>query len=188
MLRPTLRPWVAYVVVLLGLIAAACAACGHAVRPDGGEGLLPIGAPAPDLAGLDQHGASHRLSDDRGHPVVVYFYPKDGTPGCTKQACAFRDAFGQYEDAGVKLYGVSADDRSDHLEFSKEHGLPFPLIADPDFVWAKAFGVSATFGMMERVSFLIDPAGRVAKVYPNVDPGVNATELLADALPLSSKK
>ena len=116
---------------------------------------------------------------------MVYFYPKDGTPGCTTEACAFRDVWQRFQDAGVRLFGISTDSTASHQSFTGEHQLPFPLIADPGETWGKAFGVSTTLGMYERVSFLIGPNGKIAKVYPDVDPGVHATEVLADATKLA---
>jgi peroxiredoxin Q/BCP len=183
----TRRAWImAIPFALAGLAAggAVLVSCGAATRPDGGEGPLPAGASAPDLQGTDQHGKIQKLSDERGHPVVVYFYPKDGTPGCTAEACAFRDAWDRFKQAGVQVLGVSTDDAASHAEFAKEERLPFPIVADPDKAWVKAFGVSTTLGMASRVSFLIDAAGKVAKVYPNVDPGVHADEVLKDAAAL----
>ena len=162
-------------------MAVVLTACGPVQRPDGGHGLLPIGAAAPDLSAADQNGQVHRLSDERGHAVVVYFYPKDGTPGCTKEACAFRDAWNRFKDKNVQVFGVSADDQASHADFAKEKKLPFPILADPDHRWASAFGVSTTLGMDSRVTFLIDPAGKVAKVYPDVDPALHADEVLGDA-------
>jgi thioredoxin-dependent peroxiredoxin len=156
-------------------------ACGGVQRPDGGEGLLPVGSAAPDLIAPDQQGKGRRISDERGRPLVVYFYPKDGTPGCTKQACAFRDAWGKYQAEGVSIFGVSADDEKSHAQFAKEQRLPFPILADPDHVWSKAFGVPKVLGMDSRVSFLIDKNGKVAKVYANVDPALHAEEVLKDA-------
>ncbi len=161
--------------------AASLAGCGGARRPDGGEGLLPVGSAAPDLAAPDQRGETHRLAAERGHPVVVYFYPKDATPGCTKEACAFRDAWTKYQAAGVQVLGVSSDDQKSHEAFAKEQSLPFPILADPDHRWAGAFGVPLKLGMTARVSFLLDKEGKVAKVYPEVDPGVHAERVLADA-------
>ncbi|RYE87040.1 MAG: peroxiredoxin, partial [Myxococcales bacterium] len=111
---------------------------------------------------------------------VVYFYPKDGTPGCTKEACAFRDVWGKYQAAGVRVLGVSEDDQASHKKFADEHRLPFSLVAD-DGSWARAFGVSTTLGMPSRVTFLIDAGGKVARVYPDVDPGVHAERVLGDA-------
>ena len=150
-------------------------------RPDGGSGLLPVGAPAPALTGTDQHGKPRSLVAERGHAVIVYFYPKDGTPGCTREACAFRDAWDRYKDAGVAIFGVSTDSEKAHAEFADEQKIPFPLLADIELRWAKAFGVRTTLGMASRVSFLIAPDGKVAKVYRDVDPGVHADEVLRDA-------
>jgi peroxiredoxin Q/BCP len=158
--------------------------CGGAVRPDGGRGLLPPGAPAPDVSARDQEGRLHRLAEARGRPVVVYFYPRDATPGCTREACAFRDAWGRYRQAGIAVFGVSTQDEASHARFAQEHRLPFPLLADTGHTWVKAFGVPVRLGMAARVSFLIGLDGRVTKVYPNVDPGVHAAQILADAASL----
>lgn len=160
---------------------AALTGCGATARPDGGKGLLPIGATAPDLAASDQHGVTRRLADERGHPVVVYFYPKDGTPGCTRQACAFRDAWDQYRAAGVTIFGVSSQDEASHARFATAERLPFSLLADPDHIWARAFGVGLTLGMTARVSFLIDASGKVVEVYPDVDPALHAGTVLERA-------
>ena len=146
--------------------------------------MLPAGSAAPDLSAVDQNGKTHRLSEEHGHPVIVYFYPKDNTPGCTKEACAFRDSWARYEKAGVQVFGVSADDQKSHEQFEKEQHLTFPILADADQKWIKAFGVSTKLGMASRVSFLIDGAGKVAKVYPDVDPGIHADEVLKDAASL----
>lgn len=164
----------------------AFVACGAVQRPDGGSGLLPVGASAPDLTAQDQHGETKRLSAERGHPVVVYFYPKDGTPGCTKEACAFRDAWDGYQKQNVTIFGVSSQGVDSHRDFAKEEKLPFSLLADPDHVWADAFGVGRTLGMTSRVSFLIDGEGKIAKVYPDVDPGLHAAEVLSDAAQLAA--
>ena len=162
-------------------LALSVGACGATTRPDGGEGLLPIGSDAPALSAVDQNGKEHRLADEKGHPVIVYFYPKDGTPGCTREACAFRDAWDKFKTANVQVFGVSTDDSKSHEEFAKEQKLPFPILADPDSKWLHAFGVPSRLGMASRVSFLIDANGKVSKVYPNVDPGIHADEVLKDA-------
>lgn len=169
---------------LPAVMAVSLAGCGATARPDGGEGLLPIGTDAPNLSAIDQHGKEHRLADEKGHPVIVYFYPKDGTPGCTKEACAFRDAWDKFKAANVQIFGVSTDDAKSHEEFAKEEKLPFPILADPNSEWVRAFGVPTRLGMASRVSFLLDPNGKVAKVYPNVDPGIHADEVLKDAAAL----
>jgi thioredoxin-dependent peroxiredoxin len=155
-------------------------ACATRQRPDGGEGHLGLGAPVPALEGVDQNGKTHRLADGRGKFLLVYFYPKDGTPGCTEEACAFRDAWDRFEAAGVTIYGVSGDDQQSHAEFATEHRLTFPLIADPDGTWSAAFGVGTFLGMTERVSFVIGPDGTIVAMYPDVDPGVHADQVLAD--------
>ncbi len=148
------------------------------MRPDGGKGLLPVGASAPDLTATTRDGTPLRLSAVRGHAAVVYFYPKDETPGCTHEACAFRDAFGKYEARHVTIFGVSRDSEESHRAFRENHTLPFPLVADEEGEVARAYGVSSTLGMAARVSFLIGADGRVARVWPNVDPGVHADQLL----------
>ncbi|MBI5533747.1 MAG: peroxiredoxin [Deltaproteobacteria bacterium] len=143
--------------------------------------MLKPGIQAPDLSAVDQNGQTRTLASERGHPVVVYFYPKDATPGCTKEACAFRDVWDRYKAAGVQVFGISADDRKSHEKFAADEKLPFPLLADPNHVWIDAFGVPTRLGMATRVSFLIAPDGKIAKVYPEVDPGVHAVQVLADA-------
>lgn len=167
------------------LLAVACN--GPVKRPDGGEGLLPVGAAAPDFSATTKTGEPTKLSAILAshEPVIVYFYPKDETPGCTKEACAFRDAWNKFQDKHVGLVGVSRDTEKSHREFVKSHNLPFPLTADEDGAVAKSYGVKSTLGMSERVSFLVGPDGKVAKVWPKVDPAIHADEVLAaaDALP-----
>lgn len=141
---------------------------------------LSVGAPAPTLRQQAHDGTMIDLGAG-GTITLVYFYPKDGTPGCTKEACAFRDVWDRYTEAGVLLVGVSTDSDASHREFAEEHALPFPLIADEDKVWAEAFGVSTTLGMASRDSFLIGPDGVIKAVYRGVDPGVHAEQVLADA-------
>lgn len=141
---------------------------------------MPVGASAPDVSAQDQTGTVKSLAAERGKPVVVFFYPKDGTPGCTKEACAFRDAWDKYQAAGVQVFGVSADDVKSKEQFAKEQQLPFPILADPEHKWSTAFGVGTKLGMMERVSFLIAPDGKIAKVYPDVDPALHANAVLGD--------
>ncbi len=159
--------------------AAYLLACGAVQRTDGGSGLLPIGAQAPTLSGSDQGGARRTIADARGGYLLVFFYPKDNTPGCTTEACALRDAWDKLQAEKLTIYGVSSDDQASHAKFATEHRLPFPLIADPDHVWSKAFGVATILGMTERVSFLIGPRGKVARVFPDVDPALHLTEVLA---------
>ena len=169
----------------LGLAVAACN--GPVKRPDGGEGLLTVGATAPDFSATTKTGESTKLSamlaakDPALRAVVVYFYPKDETPGCTKEACSFRDAWTKFQDKHVGLVGVSRDTEESHREFRKHHELPFPLAADEDGAIAKRYGVKSTLGMSERVSFLVGPDGKIARVWPKVDPAIHADEVLSAA-------
>ena len=157
--------------------------CGGAQGHTDRSKLLPVGSEVPNLIRVDHRGKVVSL---RGTPppppTLLYFYPKDGTPGCTKEACAFRDSWDKYDGAHLRVIGVSTDTEARHREFADEHNLPFSLIADPERTWSEAFGVGKFMGGMdERVSFLIDQQGRVVKVYQDVDPGLHANEVLADA-------
>jgi peroxiredoxin Q/BCP len=165
---------------ILFSLASLVLGCAAAQRTGGGTGLLPAGSAAPDLSGVDQDGKPRALKETLGSPTVVYFYPKDETPGCTKEACAFRDVWKKYEDAGVKLFGVSRDTASSHQAFAGKHKLTFPLISDENGVWAAAFGVATRLGMYQRVTFLLGRDGKVLKVYDNVNPGVHALDVLKD--------
>jgi thioredoxin-dependent peroxiredoxin len=160
----------------------ALLACGQPERPDGGSGLLAVGATAPDFEGSDAAGAPLRLSQARGKLVVVYFYPKDETPGCTKQACAFRDSYAKFEQAGVAVFGVSRDSQRSHQEFRAHHQLPFALVADEAGTVQRAYGVPSKLpGVSARVTFLVDRAGKIARVWPEVNPVLNVTEVLTAA-------
>ena len=143
------------------------------------EQMLSVGDPTPKLSATGHEGTQLDLGA-LDKPTLVYFYPRDGTPGCTKEACAIRDIWNEYEAAGVLVVGVSTDDKTSHEKFAAEHELPFPLVADTDKEWAKSFGVSSRAGFLERVSFLLAPDGTIAKVYPGVDPGIHAREVLDD--------
>jgi thioredoxin-dependent peroxiredoxin len=144
------------------------------------EPMLAVGAPAPDVAGADAKGTTFKLSAQKGKYAIVYFYPKDDTPGCTKEACAFRDAFDKFVAAGVTIFGVSRDAEPSHKAFQQKYTLPFPLVADVSGTVQKAYRVpSNIFGGYKRVSFLVGPDGKIARVFPDVDPGVHAKELLA---------
>ena len=169
-------------VLILASALTPTLACGTTVkRPDGGAGLLPVGSVAPDVTAEDAKGQPVHLSDYRGKPVVVYFYPADDTPGCTKEACAFRDVWKKFEKADVIVIGVSSNDAEKHRAFRKKHNLPFPLAADVDGTAGKAYGVPKTVFGYDRVTFLVAGDGRVAKVWPEVDPGVHAEEVLKAA-------
>ncbi len=149
---------------------------------------MPItaGKPAPDFELLDDAGKSRHLSDFRGHPVILYFYPKDDTPGCTTEACNFRDDYSAYQKAGVTILGVSADSVTSHAKFKAKYGLPFPLLADPDHKICDAYGVWGLKKMMgreyegiRRTTFLIDAQGKVTHIYEDVKPAEHSQELLA---------
>jgi len=167
--------------LLIALSVGGCA--GATERPDGGVGLLSVGAEAPSLEATAHDGTALNLRS-LGKPALVYFYPADDTPGCTKEACAFRDIWTDYEAAGVLVIGVSTQDNASHKAFAAKHELPFPLVADTDEAWAKAFGVAVSGGYAKRVSFLLDGAGKIAQVYPGVDPGIHAREVLDAAAKL----
>jgi peroxiredoxin Q/BCP len=171
-----MRPifWVA----VLGFVAVV--GCASVQRADGGTGPLPVGKTSSEVQGVDQNGKAVSLSSLRGKFVVVYFYPKDATPGCTKEACAFRDVWGRYQARNIEVIGVSNDDADSHRAFASDHTLPFSLIADTDRSWAKAFGISGVAGLYSRVTFVLAPDGRVSKVYEQVDPGVHAAQVLSD--------
>jgi peroxiredoxin Q/BCP len=142
-----------------------------------------VGEPAPDFELVDQKGQLHSIEDYRGKWVALYFYPKDGTPGCTTEACEFRDNIFAFRSANCQILGVSLDDEESHKAFAEEHGLPFPLLADTKGTTADAYGVkSRIMGMTlaKRQTFLIDPEGNVAKHYENVDPESHSVEVLAD--------
>lgn len=170
--------------VIVGGAVFACASA-PVKRPDGGEGPLPAGAAAPDFQATTKAGEPVRLSSLRGHAVVVYFYPKDFTPGCTSEACAFRDAWGKYQSQNVTIVGVSQDTEESHRKFVKQHELPFPLASDEDGAIARSYGVKTTLGVDARVTFLVGPDGKIVKSWPNVDPAVHATEVLAEAAKLA---
>jgi peroxiredoxin Q/BCP len=141
--------------------------------------MLAAGAVAPEVVGTDAKGTSFKLSGQAGKYAIVYFYPKDDTPGCTKEACAFRDAFAEFGAAGVTIFGVSRDSEASHQAFLQKYALPFPLVADPSGAVQQAYRVPSTaWGGAKRVTFLVGPDGKIARVFPDVDPGVHAKELL----------
>jgi thioredoxin-dependent peroxiredoxin len=168
----------------LAIVAATAAACSNGktsvpAQDPSQAGSVGVGFEAPALVRVDHRGQVVNLR--AGVPTLLYFYPKDGTPGCTREACAFRDAWDRYSSAGVRVIGVSNDDEATHRTFASEHNLPFSLIADPEHVWSGAFHVGTFAGMDARQSFLIGSDDKVAKVYEDVDPGVHADQVLADA-------
>ena len=144
---------------------------------------LAEGDVAPDFELRDQNGDLHSIEDYRGRWIALYFYPKDDTPGCTAEACEFRDNVFAFRNANCQILGVSLDDVESHKEFADKYGLPFPLLADTEGVAASSFGVKSRFlGMTiaKRQTFLIDPNGKIAKHYENVDPDTHSKQVLAD--------
>jgi peroxiredoxin Q/BCP len=144
---------------------------------------VAVGGPAPDFRLQDQKGDWHTLEQYRGSWVAVYFYPKDDTPGCTTEACAFRDNIFAFEELGATILGVSLDDVESHEQFAEKYSLPFSLLADTAGETAKAYGVLGSFAgfrIAKRQSFLIGPDGRIAKHYEKVNPGKHSEEVLAD--------
>lgn len=150
--------------------------------------MVEEGKEAPDFELTSDSGERVRLSQFRGQPVVLYFYPKDDTPGCTAQACAIRDNYDDFEQRGAVVLGVSPDEESSHVKFKEKYGLPFTLLADPDHevseqygVWGEKKYMGRTYMGVERSTFLIDAEGRVAKIMRRVKPDTHA-ELVLDAL------
>lgn len=156
---------------------------------------LQPGDPAPDVVLPDQDGNTRKLSELRGKWVLVYFYPRDDTPGCTIEACGLRDAAGEYSRAGITVLGISADSAKSHRKFADKFQLPFTLLADEEKSVIRAFGawgkkqfMGREFDGILRQSFLVDPKGKIAKVYPKVKPEEHAGEVLADLAALQGGK
>jgi peroxiredoxin Q/BCP len=176
--RPLL---VSVALLLVALVALLAVACGPVKRPDGGFGLLPSGAGAPEVVARGPAGEEVRLTALRGKAVVVYFYPQDETPGCTKEACAFRDAWKELDKANIAVIGVSSNSAERHKEFQEKHQLPFALASDDSGEIAAGYGVSKHLWGYDRVTFLVDRNGKVAHVWPSVDPGIHAREVMDEA-------
>ena len=148
--------------------------------------MIEEGKPAPDFELKSESGDTVKLSDLRGKPVVLYFYPRDDTPGCTAQACGIRDAYGEFERAGAVVLGVSPDDESSHVKFREKYELPFTLLADTDHAVADQYGAwgeknyaGKTYMGVQRSTFVIGPDGNVKKVMRNVKPATHADDVLS---------
>jgi peroxiredoxin Q/BCP len=143
------------------------------------------GQQLPDVEFVTESGEKFSAGDLEGEKTVLYFYPKDDTPGCTKEACAFRDRMADYERADIQVYGVSLDSPESHRRFREKYNLNFPLLTDEGGRAADALGVLGEGGeTANRVTFLLDPGGRIARVYPEVSPETHADEILEDAASL----
>jgi thioredoxin-dependent peroxiredoxin len=142
--------------------------------------VVEEGKLAPDFELESDSGETVRLSDLRGKPVVLYFYPKDDTPGCTKQACGIRDAWGEFQRAGAEVFGISADSQASHERFKSKYELPFTLLADPEHELGEPYGVSQEGkSSYERSTFVVDADGNVAKIMRRVKPEGHADQVLA---------
>ncbi|MFZ1042187.1 MAG: thioredoxin-dependent thiol peroxidase [Anaerolineales bacterium] len=146
---------------------------------------ISLGIPAPEFELLDDTNTSRRLSGFKGQPVILYFYPADDTPGCTKEACNFRDDYSAYQKAGVTILGVSPDSVQSHVKFKEKYQLPFPLLADEDHQVCNAYGVWGPKKFMGReyegvlrTTFLIGADGKIAQVFENVRPSEHSAEVL----------
>ena|SRR5712691_9343555 len=145
--------------------------------------MVEEGKPAPDFELLTDEGERVKLSSFRGKPVVLYFYPRDDTPGCTKQACGIRDAYDAFEERGAVVLGISSDTQASHVKFKAKYELPFTLLADPDRTTGETYGVNRPESQaFERSTFVIDADGNVVKVMRRVNPEKHADQVLA-ALP-----
>lgn len=142
---------------------------------------LSVGDTAPSFTAKDTNGNTVSLSDFAGKPVVLYFYPKDDTPGCTKEACSFRDNYGQYLSKGIAVLGVSMDDEASHQAFTQKFSLPFPLLADVDGDITKAYAVEGERAGMryaQRVTYLIGSDGKIDQVYTTINTETHASDIL----------
>ena len=165
--------------IALAAMGASAIACGQAV----------VGAMAPEFELPDQHGQLHSLEDYRGQWVVLYFYPKDGTPGCTTEACEFRDDIFEFRKINAQILGISLDDVQSHKKFAESHGLPFPLLADVNGSTADAYGVKSKrlgFTLAKRQTFLVSPRGDIVKHYESVNPSSHSREVLTDLAGLAA--
>ena len=147
--------------------------------------MIKEGSAAPDFTAKNTDGETVRLKDLRGRKVVLYFYPKDDTPGCTKEACSFRDSFRDFKKRGIEVLGVSPDSEGSHKKFTAKYKLPFTLLADTDHSISDAYGVygekkfmGRTYMGVKRITFLIDEKGKIKRVFEKVNPEEHAREVL----------
>ncbi len=162
-------------------VTAASASVAAASTPTAATtSSVAVGSPPPDFTATAQDGSTVHLAALKGKPVVVYFYPKDETPGCTTEACSFRDAWDALSKKGVVLVGISADPDDSHKAFASHYKLPFLLVSDKDFAIATSFGVPVHAGHIARQSFVVGSDGLVKKIYRSVDVKVHAQEIMSD--------
>jgi peroxiredoxin Q/BCP len=170
-------------VALVSVLATGAGACSRAAGAQGAPpatraGLVTEGATAPLFDAVAHNGQRVSLKELRGRPVVLYFYPKDDTPGCTREACELRDAYEPISRLGAVIIGVSTQDNVSHQAFAVKHKLPFLLVPDHDGMIAAAYGVPLRLGLAKRVTFIIGRDGVVARVFPDVTPSGHAAEVL----------
>lgn len=176
--------YLAAVVALVALAALFVARAARATK------LPEAGKPAPDFNLPDQNGKPHTLQEYRGKWLVLYFYPKDDTPGCTQEACAFRDDLNQITKLGAQVVGVSVDDSNSHAEFAKKYHLPFPLLADQTTETATRYGALTDLRLVKfarRYTFLIEPNGNLNKVYLNVETSKHSKQIIDDLQKVTAK-
>ncbi|KPK49944.1 MAG: hypothetical protein AMS22_12915 [Thiotrichales bacterium SG8_50] len=155
------------------------------------EETLKINDIAPDFVLTDQNGKQRRLADFRNRWVVLYFYPKNNTPGCTEEACKFRDDYFRLDKLGAEVLGISIDNQESHAEFTKKYSLPFPLLADTDGKVASQYGSYFSFGPMRyarRHTFIIDPDGRIASIYRKVKPAAHSDDVIRDLTTIQKQR
>ncbi len=173
--------------ILFGLFASLALLVNQMAR--GGE-LPKVGEAAPDFELPDQNGVQHTLKEFAGKWLVLYFYPKDDTPGCTQEACAFRDDLHRLTAVAAQVVGISVDDSNSHAEFARKYHLPFTLLADKSTAVAAKYGALMNLGFIKfakRYTFLIDPQGKIAKVYEKVETSRHSTEIIEDLKQLTEK-
>lgn len=149
--------------------------------------MIEVGKKAPDFTLKDPNGKDVSLSDFSGKKVVLYFYPKDNTPGCTRQACAFAENYSQFQKRNIEVIGISKDSVASHVKFAEKYSLPFVLLSDPDLTAIKAYDVwqekkmcgKTSMGVV-RTTFIIDESGNIQKIMPKVKPDTNASEILSE--------
>ncbi|MFA6094700.1 MAG: peroxiredoxin [Candidatus Paceibacterota bacterium] len=142
--------------------------------------MLKIGTKAPDFTLRDKDGNEHSLSQYKGLPVLVYFYPKDETPGCVKEALSIKKEWDNYLDHGVMVLGISPDSEENHQKFSDNHSIPFPLLSDSNKKTISEYDALDAVGKTQRISYLINPNGEIVRVYSNIKPEEHGTQVLQD--------